>query len=726
MEGSDGADAMSGGDGSDELTGGAGDDLLYSGGSSQGLNLFSYSFFTSGLALPWSDYSRTVDVGTEQDSLMGGDGNDTLSIGYGDDADGGAGSNRLVLSLAGAAAGVTLATSDFLAGSYQFGGGTIANIHAVDLVVGSAFADEIIIGGGDAMAQVRAGGGDDEVTGSAGDDWIDGGAGNDVLRGGAGADTMHGGTGDERFSVDNALDHVGELAGEGEDTIEASLSWTLGDSEVEHLVLTGTASLSGSGNALSNRITGNAAANRLDGREGADILGGRGGNDRYFVDHAGDQVIEAAGEGIDHVEATVSFSLAGQYIEKLTLAGTAAIDGSGNGLDNLLTGNGKANVLDGAGGADEMRGGGGDDIYWVDNAGDKVVEQDGAGGDAVNASVSYSLAGQYAEVLNLVGAAAINGAGNGLANRIVGNAAANEISGGAGNDRLDGGEGADTMIGGLGNDVFVVDQAGDRIGEKADEGTDTVEASISYSLTGQHVEILRLMGEANIDGTGNNQVNSLYGNAGNNRLDGKGGADLLYGGLGNDIYVVDTLGEKAFEANGAGVDTVLSSVSYSLAGQFVEHLTLTGSDASDGAGNGLANVLRGNGAQNVIDGQGGDDRLFGGLGVDRLTGGAGADRFYFDSAYGGGNVDVIEDFSVADDSIYLSRAIFTGIGTDGTLPAGAFRASTGAQDSSDRILYEQATGSIFYDADGTGAFAAVLIATVDAGNLITANDFIAY
>jgi Ca2+-binding RTX toxin-like protein len=245
---------------------------------------------------------------------------------------------------------------------------------------------------------------------------------------------------------------------------------------------------------------------------------------------------------------------------------------------------------------------------------------------------------------------------------------------------------------------------------------------------------LTLTGSNAIDGLGNSLANVLIGNGAANRLNGAGAADTMAGMAGDDIYVVDHLLDKAVEAAGAGTDTVQSSASFIL-GANVEHLTLTGAGALDGTGNALANTLTGNAGANklrggagddTIDGGGGSDRLYGGLGDDVLTGGAGNDGFWFDSALGASNVDSLADFNPADDSIQLSRAVFTAIAASGPLSAAAFQAGPAALDPSDRILYDGAAGRIFYDADGSGAAAAILFATVAPGTALTHADFIAY
>ena len=570
--------------------------------------------------------------------------------------------------------------------------------------------------------------GSDTIDGLGGDDTIDGAGGYDFLFGGDGFDRLtghgelSGGTGRDWYFIAAANTLVIELANEGEDTVFSDFSYTL-PAHVENLTLTGVGAVNATGNSGNNVLTGNDSDNLFNGGGGEDAMAGRGGNDTYFVDSAGDQVFEQAGGGTDLVRSSVSFTLSA-YVDNLALTGSAAIDGTGNGQDNILTGNNAANVLDGAGGVDKLVGRDGDDTYIVDDTFDRVVENAGQGHDTVQSSRSFTLS-DHVEDLVLTTSRNIDATGNGLDNLLVGN---------NGNNILDGRAGADTMNGGLGNDTYNVDNAGDAVTENPGSGNDTVRSLISYTL-GDNLENLTLLGGTAIDATGNALANVLTGNAGANVLNGLGGNDTMQGGDGNDTYVVDSTGDIIVEWPNRGTDLVLSSATYTLSIN-VENLVLIGPAAIDGTGNAHANFIVGNDAANSVRGESGadrleardgDDQLFGGLGNDLLFGQAGADGFRFDTALNAtSNVDTLADFLAADDTVFLSNTIFAAAGPTGTLVAGAFHLGNSAAEADDRILYDSATGFIYYDADGIGGTAAVLFAKVAAGTALTEADFVIY
>jgi Ca2+-binding RTX toxin-like protein len=197
------------------------------------------------------------------------------------------------------------------------------------------------------------------------------------------------------------------------------------------------------GTAGNDTLSGASGNDTIDGLGGADIMSGGLGDDIYYVGQSGDAVVENPGAGADTVRSSITYALA-PNVENLDLIGTAAINGTGNALDNVLSGNAANNRLSG---------GAGDDIYIITQSGDSVVENSGAGTDTVQAAISYSL-GRYVENLLLTGSGDINGTGNSGANSITGNSGNNTLKGGGGADSLSGGAGSDILTGGSGDDAF--------------------------------------------------------------------------------------------------------------------------------------------------------------------------------------------------------------------------------------------------------------------------------
>jgi len=236
-----------------------------------------------------------------------------------------------------------------------------------------------------------------------------------------------------------------------------------------------------------------------------------------------------------------------------------------------------------------------------------------------------------------------------------GGAGADFIDGGGGDDTIDGGTGSDTMQGNFGDDTYFVDSTGDTVTEySASDGTDTIYASVSYTLP-QFVERLILTGSASIDATGGNDADTLVGNAGSNTLTGNGGADFLSGGDSNDIL-----------RGGAGMDVLdggsgIDAVTYTEneVGVVVNLATGVGQggNAQGDTYQGIENVNGSTGNDTLI-GNAAANALNGWAGTDILTGGGGADRFVFSSlahSVVGANADRITDFSHAQgDRIDLS------------------------------------------------------------------------
>jgi serralysin len=221
-----------------------------------------------------------------------------------------------------------------------------------------------------------------------------------------------------------------------------------------------------------------------------------------------------------------------------------------------------------------------------------------------------------------------------------------------------------------------------------------------------------LGGDDSVRGLGG--TDTLTGGDGADTLDGGLGNDFLLGGAGDDVYVVDSAGDIVRDAAGSGgVDTVLLRVgSFNLANTYAENITGAADLAFLMLGNGLANVLVGGGLADTLSGGAGADTLAGGLGNDSLFGGTDSDQFVFNSALGATNVDRISGYSATDDTILLDDAVFTALGSPGTLTAGAFNTGSAASQADDRIIYNSATGVLLYDADGVGGVAAVQFATL--------------
>jgi serralysin len=288
-------------------------------------------------------------------------------------------------------------------------------------------------------------------------------------------------------------------------------------------------------------LIGNAGNNTLDGGGGADTLQGNTGNDTYYIDNAGDAIIEGVTDGArDVAYSTVSYGLAADArVEVLSTrihASTAAINLTGNAFRQDIVGNAGSNVLNSGGGNDTLQGLGGDDVYVIDQLGDAVIEGAGAGYDTVTASISYTLAaGAEVELLKLNNTAATT------ALNLTGNAFINRLEGNAGNNTLDGGGGADTLQGNTGNDTYYIDNAGDAIIEGvADGARDVVYSTASYGLAADaRVEVLSTRVHAStaaINLTGNAFTQDIVGNAGSNVLNGGGGNDTLQGLGGSDTF----------------------------------------------------------------------------------------------------------------------------------------------------------------------------------------------
>ena len=389
---------------------------------------------------------NVIDGGLGRDTMNGSAGNDTYVV----DRDA-AGLYDIVNESADTAT-VSYGTRDKVIARAT--GYVLANnVEVLELAADAALG--VVAGTGNVGNNEIIGNGlDNTLNGGGGNDTLDGGAGNDTLNGGTGDDTLYGGDENDTYIVDSALDRAIETNPYGGvlDTVSSSVSFQIGN-YIERLVLTGTAAINGTGNGQSNTIVGNNAANVLDGGAGHDRLEGGGGDDTYVLRDGNDTVVDTS--GIDTIKSDITRDL-NHYtgIENLTLTGKD-INGYGTNVANAIVGTDYDNVIDGREKDDIMEGLGGNDTYFVDIAGDKVIEKAGGGtADLIRSKVTISALAAEVENLLLEDGFQINGAGNNLGNRITGNNLQNELSGGAGNDTLDGKLGADKLYGGADADTF--------------------------------------------------------------------------------------------------------------------------------------------------------------------------------------------------------------------------------------------------------------------------------
>lgn len=532
-------------------------------------------------------------------------------------------------------------------------------------------------------------------------------SGNDVLYGKAGNDKLYGGTGNDKLYGEVGLDTL--YGGKGRDYLSG-----------------------GSGN---DKLFGEAGSDTLFGGLGNDILTGGTGNDTYSVDSIADTITESFNQGFDDitgeiidldydtVNASVSYKLSSN-LERLTLIGPSNISGTGNASDNTIVGNdsnnalyGKAgdDTLEGDLGIDKLYGGVGNDTYIVDSTTDTIAECLNRGTDTVLSSVNFTL-GANLENLTLYGTSAINGRGNTLDNQITGNDINNYLVGGQGDDYLSDSEyyDKDTLVGGAGNDYL--------------------NGLVNVTLIGSAGEDTLVVGD--------DPFGSGF------------GENTLIGGTGNDTYIVERTTDTIIEKFNAGVDTVSKSFysttsgtssSYTLDDN-LENLTVnfvSGYDQISALGNSLNNVisidigdpdissnlfggaghdyLSGGGGSKTLNGGTGNDILDSAFSNDTLTGGAGADVFSI--RFPSDSIATITDFSVTADTINISADGFGGGLTAGTaIAAEQFRVGSAPADANDRIIYNQNTGALFFDADGIGGAERVRFTTLSTGLAISSAD----
>jgi Ca2+-binding RTX toxin-like protein len=638
-----------------------------------------------------------------------------------------------------------------------------------DIIWGGNGDDDLVGGDGDDV--LYGNDGNDTLLGGLGADYMFGGADSDILHGSAGVDWIVGGAGTDRLTYENSVFSV--TVDLGSFATQRGVVAKGGDAEGDRIE--GIENLFGSngndtltGNDENNRIYGLSGSDTIEGGLGTDSLDGGANIDTvsYRNSNAGVIVI-LADSNINQLSVATGGHAAGDILSNFeNLTGSAFAD--------ILTGTSAANTIRGGAGNDQINGGNGNDTLNGDGGSDTI---NGNGDiDMVDYSAySFSLPGvaidaRFVLSINLTAGQAleqelislggnnadvympqtrftdtlsgIEGAiGGNNTDSFTGDTNANQFDGRGGDDVFFADAGADRYTGGTGVDglEFATSAAGVTVNLFSGIGTGGNAQGDTYTT------IEDVIASAYNDTiTGNNDVNRLEGRNGDDTLDGLGGDDFIFGGDGRDTIIGGNGSDQMWGGAGTGADQFTGGddsgvdlvryddANYGDLSLRLDNATLsTGTVAVGdayfgieglvgGAGN---DVVIGNASANHLFGGGGLDFLDGREGNDRLTGGSGADRFRFATALNtANNVDTITDFVHAVDDILLLQTIFTSIGA--TLDATELRLGTAAVDANDFVIYNRATGQLFYDSNGNGAGGMTLFASVTAGTVLDVNDFL--
>ncbi|WP_445504015.1 beta strand repeat-containing protein [Microvirga sp. G4-2] len=728
LSGLGGDDILEGGNGADTLIGGDGVDVATYENALSGVVVSLASGGTRGDAagdtlsgiegLIGSNHADRLTGDTAANVLNGGFGSDTLEGGLGADTLIG-GNGRDMASYENAVSGVVASLATGGSGGEAFGDSLVD----IEDLVGSAYGDVL---SGDAAANALLGqAGNDLLSEEAGNDTLDGGEGHDTLVGGLGADMLSGGEGFDTVSYADAASGVEASVASG-----GSLGEAAGDT------FNGIESLIGS--AFGDRLTGDAGANLLSGLDGNDTLTGGLGADMLIG--GGDFDVASYENALSGVVANLVLGGTGGEATGDTFSGVEALVGSafgdnltGDAGANVLMGNGGNDTLVGGLGADSLVGGNGFDVASYENATSGVTASLVSGG-----SLGEAAGDTFSGIEGLIGSNDGDQlTGDAGANTLLGQGGSDVLSGGDGNDVLDGGAGDDLLVGGLGFDTLTGGSGIDTASYAGAAGGVVIDLGVGYGYgDGDEAAGDRFSGVENLMGSAYNDqlagdagANSLIGNAGNDVLSGRDGFDTLDGGLGDDVLSGGSGGDVLL--GGAGRDLAdysdaSSGVVASLSGASLN----TGDAAGDSynsieglRGSAYADRLSGDESANSLIGNAGNDTLDGGAGNDTLDGGAGNDVFVFDTALSGTyNVDRILNFDGFADRIELDVNVFTAL-VAGALAADAFGYGSTATTEEQRLVYDSATGNLWYDADGTGRQAQIKVAVLDAGAYLTAAQF---
>ncbi|MGL4316710.1 MAG: beta strand repeat-containing protein [Pseudomonas sp.] len=522
-----------------------------------------------------------------------------------------------------------------------------------------------------------------EIQGTSADDTLHG-KGSVALAGGAGNDTYV--LGDSSDWRETSAPVVIELSNAGIDTINSYIySYTLPDNVENGRILYADGDASLYGNSLDNVFYSDRSSEVLDGGAGSDtvsyIFANRYVNVNLSItgsDWSGSQYTYGAGT---NRLVSIENLIGSNYNDTLI----------GNSANNTLDGGLGNDTLNGMGGADRLIGGDGSDLYYVDNAGDVVIETN-ATSSTGGIDTVYSQTTNYTLTANVENGqirltSNANLTGNNLNNELLGNSANNTLIGGLGNDILNGGAGIDTLIGGDGSDIYYVDNAADVVNETnasaSTGGTDAVYSYLTSYALGANIENGRIMASGTASLTGNNLNNALYAGTGNNALNGGSGTDTASYLYATSAITISLAITSAQATGGSGSDTLTA----------IENLV--GSNYHDS--------LTGNAANNRLEGGLGNDTLNGGAGADTMVGGDGSDIYHVDNA-----ADVISETNAAastggTDTVYsyLTSYILGANIENGRIMATSTASMTG--NSLNNLFYAGSGNNVLNGGNGTDA-----------------------
>ncbi|MCA2719875.1 MAG: hypothetical protein IM485_19735, partial [Microcystis sp. M169S2] len=448
----------------------------------------------------------------------------------------------------------------------------------VQIAIGSTGNDTFYTTGSEGVF-LSGGDGNDTLTGGNGNDWIIGDTGADQLIGGAGNDILYidaqdtvikGGEGqdiaivttNQAITLDLGLSSLEmALGNDGNDTFtnSSTVSVTIDGGKGDDTIKGGTGDDVLIGGEGSDRLQGNLGNDNLGGSDGNDALDGNQGDDTLNGGN-GDDLLNGQ-EGKDSINGNSGNDTLNGGDDNDILSGGEGNDSlNGSPGDDSLNGDIGNDILNGGDGNDTLNGGEGDDTLNGGNDSDRLfggIGQDSLNGGLGNDSID---GGEGQDTLTgSNGNDTING---GLGDDNLDGGSDNDLlNGEEGNDTLNGAGGIDTLVGGLGNDTYQIDTTTDTITENANQGTDTVQSSVTYTL-GNNLENVTLTGTTNINGTGNTLNNVITGNSGNNILNGSDGNDTLIGGTGNDTLTGGAGGDQfTFNNRNEGIDTITDFLS---------------------------------------------------------------------------------------------------------------------------------------------------------------------